>query len=221
MKCSSKLIVPLAASLLTISAPLTAWADRDPGWELGAEIIYQLEETIDFEGGSTVELEDDPSIALYFGYRINSRLEAHFAFDWSETDYDVTVRSNNPAVSVSGSGSIESFTPRFGLNFNILEGPFTPFVTGNVGWAFIDTNIPDSTAQNVCWWDPWYGYICGTYQSTRTADEFVYGVCAGIRWDVGNSLTLRFAYNVQWLDLSNTTSKPSTDQFRLGVVFRN
>lgn len=221
MKLSTKLTLPLAASLLALAAPLTALADRDPGWEFGAEIIYQLEETVDFEGGSTVKLEDDPSISLAFAYRINDHLEAHFALDWTETDYDVNVRSNNPLVQVSGQGSLESFTPKFGLNFNLLKSAFTPYATANVGWAFIDTNIPDAPPQSVCWWDPWYGYVCGAYQSTRTVDEFTYGVGAGLRWDITDSFTVKLGYNVQWLDLSRATSTPAQDQFRLGLWFRN
>ena len=33
------------------------------------------------------------------------------------------------------------------MNFNFLEGDLTPYVTGGVGWSFIDTNIPDAPPQ--------------------------------------------------------------------------
>jgi len=99
---------------------------------------------------------------------------------------------------------------------NFLEGPITPFVNGTIGYSFIDTNIPDGPPQSGCWWDPWYGQICGTWQSTRSVDEFIYGAGLGVRWDTSDTLSVKLEYQKRWIDSSNAGS-PDFDQLKLGL----
>lgn len=212
-------IVPL--TILGLMLPLAAHADRGPGWDFGADLTFQLSQDIDFNGGSSAALDDDFSIALAFGYRFNNRLELTFGLDWNTVDYDVRVAPVLPGgLGFRANGDLESFTPRVGLNFNFMEGELTPYVSGSLGWAFIDTNIPNGPAQTSCWWDPWYGQICGTWQDTRSIDDFAYSLGAGVRWDVSSTITLRLGYEKHWLDLSQATSTPDFDQFRFGVTTR-
>jgi opacity protein-like surface antigen len=157
---------------------------------------------------------------LTFGYRFNSRLELIFGLDWNTVDYDINVAPGSGQLGFSGTGDLESFTPRVGANFNILEGDLTPYVTGGVGWSFIDTNIPDGPAQSACWWDPWWGYYCGTWQETRSIDELAYNAGAGVRWDVSSTITLRLGYEKHWIDIGEATSTPDFDQFKFGVSAR-
>ncbi len=207
--------IPLAALSILWSAG--ASADRQPGWDFGGELIYQDSQDISFNGGSSASLEDDIGIALTFGYRFNSRLELIFGLDWNTVDYDINIASDGGQLGVSGSGDLESFTPRVGVNFNVLEGDLTPYVTGGVGWSFIDTNVPDGPPQSACWWDPWWGYYCGTWQDTRSIDELAYNVGVGVRWDVSSTISLRFGYEKHWLDIGEATSTPDFDQLKFGV----
>jgi opacity protein-like surface antigen len=207
--------VSLAA--LTILWSAAANADRQPGWDFGGELIYQDSQDISFNGGSSASLEDDIGIALTFGYRFNSRLELIFGLDWNTVDYDINIASDGGQLGVSGSGDLESFTPRVGVNFNVLEGDLTPYLTGGVGWSFIDTNVPDGPPQSACWWDPWWGYYCGTWQDTRSIDELAYNVGVGVRWDVSSTISLRFGYEKHWLDIGEATSTPDFDQLKFGV----
>jgi opacity protein-like surface antigen len=117
-------------------------------------------------------------------------------------------------------GEIETWTPRVGVNFNLLEGDLTPYVTGGVGWSFIDTNVPDGRAQSACWWDPWFGYVCGTFQDTKSLDELTYNVGVGLRWDLGSSISLRLGYERHWLELDQATSTPGFDQLKVGIIGR-
>ena len=207
--------IPLAALSILWSAG--ASADRQPGWDFGGELIYQDSQDISFNGGSSASLEDDIGIALTFGYRFNSRLELIFGLDWNTVDYDINIASDGGQLGVSGSGDLESFTPRVGVNFNVLEGDLTPYLTGGVGWSFIDTNVPDGPPQSACWWDPWWGYYCGTWQDTRSIDELAYNVGVGVRWDVSSTISLRFGYEKHWLDIGEATSTPDFDQLKFGV----
>ena len=213
----SRYIVALAT--LCSAWSLAAHADRDTGWEFGGELIYQDSADISGDNGSSASLDSDVGLAFTFGYRVNERLEVNFGLDWNTVDYTATLQSATlPNVSVGVDGELESFTPRVGVNFNFLEGPITPYVNGTIGYTFIDTNIPDGPPSTGCWWDPWYGQICGTWQSTRSIEEFIYGAGLGLRWDTSDMLSVRLEYQKRWIDASDAGT-PDLDQFKLGLTF--
>jgi opacity protein-like surface antigen len=209
----SRYIVTLAAICSAWS--LSAYADRDTGWEFGGELIYQDSVDIESENGSA-SLDSDVGIALTFGYRLNERVEVTFGLDWNTIDYSANTTSPDfPALDIAIEGEAETFTPRVGLNFNFMDGPITPYVSGMIGYAFIDTNVPDGPPETGCWWDPFWGtYICGTWQDTRSSEEFVYGLGAGVRWDVNDAWSVRFGYDKRWLD---SDASPDFDQIKLGI----
>jgi opacity protein-like surface antigen len=213
----SRYIVSLAA--LCSCWSLAAHADRDTGWEFGGELIYQDSQDISGDNGSAAALDDDIGLALTFGYRVNGNLEVQFGIDWNTVDYTANLVSEDfPNLEVGVDGELESFTTRVGVNYNFIDGPITPYVNGTIGYSFIDTNIPDGPPQTGCWWDPWYGQICGTWQSTRSLDKFIYGAGLGVRWDTSDSLSVRLEYQKRWIDASDAGT-PDFDQLKLGLTF--
>ena len=213
----SRYIVSLAA--LCSCWSLAAHADRDTGWEFGGELIYQDSQDISGDNGSAAALDDDIGLALTFGYRVNGNLEVQFGIDWNTVDYTANLVSEDlPNLEVGVDGEMESFTTRVGVNYNFIDGPITPYVNGTIGYSFIDTNIPDGPPQTGCWWDPWYGQICGTWQSTRSLDKFIYGAGLGVRWDTSDTLSVRLEYQKRWIDASDAGT-PDFDQLKLGLTF--
>ena len=213
----SRYIVTLAAVCSAWS--LAAYADRDTGWEFGGELIYQDSTEFTADHDAAASLDSDLGIALTFGYRFNEKVELTFGVDWNNIDYDATVVSDGVPLlpngtEISVSGELEAFTPRVGINFNFIDGPITPYVSAMIGYAFIDTNIPDGPPQSGCYWDPWYGQIFGSWQPTRSADNFVYGAGLGVRWDVNDAWSVRFGYDKRWID---SNGSPDVDQIKLGV----
>jgi hypothetical protein len=71
-----------------------------------------------------------------------------------------------------------------------------------------------------CWWDPWWGQICTPYQSTKSIDDPVYQIGAGVRWDISTAYTMRFMYEKHWFDYDKAASTPDFDQLKLGITFR-
>ncbi|HTJ20725.1 MAG TPA: outer membrane beta-barrel protein [Steroidobacteraceae bacterium] len=215
----------IGLALLLCSA--AALAERQPGWDFGGELLYQFSQDVNFKGGSNASVDDDLGLALSFVYRFNSRFELLFGFDWNNVDYKANIAPApiSPGGPIVGNGfsvdgTLEYWTPRIGVNFNLLEGDLTPYVTGGIGWAFIDTNIPDGRPTSACYWDPWYGYVCGTFQDTKNFDELTYNVGVGLRWDVSRTMSLRFGYERHWLDLGEATSQPGFDVIKLGLAAR-
>jgi len=198
---------------------LAAHADRGTGWEFGGELIYQ--DSADFDGSETSSgsLDSDLGVALTFGYRFSSKLELTFGLDWNNVDYSASIVAEDVPLVPDGThvnidGTLEAFTPRVGVNFNFIDGPITPYVSGTIGYAFVDTNIPDGLPQTGCWWDPWYGQICGTWQDTKSKDSFIYGLGVGVRWDVNDAWSVRFGYEKRWIDADSSVD---LDQIKLGV----
>jgi opacity protein-like surface antigen len=222
MTCKNPSRALVTFALLSAAATVQAQSSsRDEGWELGGQLIYQDSDTADFEGGTEIDLDADLGIGISATYRFNDRFEFMLGLDWQRIDYEARIASDAAQGLVfEADGDLESFTPYVGLNLNLLPGPFTPYVSGTVGWSFMDTNIPDAPPQNVCWWHPWYGYVCGTIQETRTLDELVYGAGAGIRWDNSNSFSVRLGYEKRWIDLGDASSTPDVDMLRLTVIAR-
>ena len=207
-----------AAAMSLLSAGAMAQS-RDVGWEFGGDLIYQNSQDVEFDGGTNVAFGSDLGFSLSAGYRFSDRFELQFGVDWSKVDYDVSFQSATvPGLTFDASGDIEQFTPFIKGNFNLLEGPITPYLTAGAGYSFIDTNIPDGPPQVGCWWDPWYGEVCTTYQSTATTESFTYNAGLGVRWDMSTGNSMRLSYEKHWYDLDNAS--PDFDQFKLGFVMR-
>ena len=209
------------AACMAMSSPAWAQNSRSPGWEFGVDGVYQDSNDVGFDGGSRLSVDSDFGLSLTFGYRFSSRLEFSFALDWTTADYDATIQSADfPGVSVDVNGDYEAFTPRVNVNYNFLDGPITPYVTGGIGWSFIDTNIPEGRVEIGCWWDPWYGQICVPVQDTRSTDTFTYQLGAGVRWDNARGFSLRFGYEKHWYDFDHASSTADFDQLKLGLIWR-
>jgi opacity protein-like surface antigen len=207
-------------SVVALTAALSSVAfAQDSGWEAGVDLIYQNSKTLHFDGGTDAKLKGDPGLTLLFAYRYSTHLDAQFALDWASVDYKANLVTG-PATSVGVSGSYQSITPRVNAQFNFFDSELTPFLVGGVGYSFIDTNIPHGRPETGCWWDPWYGYVCGSVQSSKTIDGVTFQVGAGARWDILDEISLRLAWERHWIDLGSHGGTPFVDQAKLGFTYR-
>lgn len=221
MRIRQALRLAVVAMFLVPTIAAAQAGSREAGWDFGADVIYQFSKDIGFDGGSELNVEDDIGLGITFGYRFNGNLELQFGIDWNSIDYSGTLQSASfPGVSASIDGEMEIFSPQINAVWNFRNAPVTPYVTGGIGWAFIDTNIPTGQVQVGCWWDPWWGQICTPYQPTKNTDAFTYLLGAGVRWDIGDYYTMRFSYDKVWTDLSKSSSTPGFDQLKLGFAWR-
>jgi opacity protein-like surface antigen len=97
----------------------------------------------------------------------------------------------------------------------LFARPLTPYVLGTLAWSWVDSNIPTGPPQTGCWWDPWFGYICSTWQPTASNNAFTYGLGVGLRWDAGRNFFMRFGYEYDWIDFSHSSSTPGFSLLRL------
>jgi hypothetical protein len=175
-------------------------------------------ESYSFEGGSNAKTDTGYSLVLGYAFNFDQHKALGVEFGWGSQDYRSTVIGSN-GNSVNYNSSLDTWTVRFLGTYHFMEGNFTPFVTGGLGWTYVDTNIPTGLPQNVCWYYPWYSY-CTSYVPTATTTRFSYNAGAGLRLDSGKGV-FRFLVNEQWIDFGGGYGSGSVTQYRIdfGVKF--
>jgi opacity protein-like surface antigen len=214
---STWLVLVLVAVVGAGTAQAQGYAgDREGHWEFTLAPLYQMSNHIDFDGGSKIDTDSEFGFGLGFGYNLNEQFTLGFGFDWYSVSYDANVVTDaTPPSSVGISGDYNSWLTWANLTFNLAEGPLVPYVTAGIGWSFIDTNVPSGRPVEGCYWDPWWGYICGSYYPTKTTNNFSYNAGVGLRYQWNPRFFTKLGYQMSWLDLGKAKGTPSFDQIRL------
>jgi outer membrane assembly lipoprotein YfiO len=202
----------------------SSYRGRRGRYEITLQPRYVASKDIEADGGSRLELDPAFGIGLGFGYNFTNRLALHLDGSWARSDYRAEIATTNtvgnPTGTTKADGTLDTATVALDLSYYILDGPLTPFLTGGVGWTFVDSNIPSGPPQGVCWYDPWYGYVCTSYQNTYTNNYFSYNLGLGARWDVMSGFFLRGSVGWQWVDLGRAgTTDFMGGRFDLGYIF--
>jgi Outer membrane protein beta-barrel domain len=175
---------------------------RTGTWEFYADFRFLFGDTLNFNGGTQLRTNDDVGFGIGGGFNLNEHINLGFEWSYNNVTYNGTIASGSgqAAFPITGSASISRLA--FTGAYNLLEGPLTPYVGGNLGYSYIDTNIPNGPPQTGCWWDPWFGYICSTWQSTHGTNAWIYGLDVGLRWDANRAFFIRGGYEYNWASYS-------------------
>jgi outer membrane protein assembly factor BamD len=199
------------------SARQTALQGR---WEgrVGASLANSAD--VDFKGGTTVELDGGAGFMLGVAYHYTDRLQLGSTFTYDQKDYTAELVGDDPDESFAVKGSLDSMTLMFDVAYRILTGPLTPYVAGSVGWSWVDTNIATEPPDIGCWWDPWYGYVCTSFQDTKSVSSLAYGLDVGLRYDLNEVFAVQGGYTMRWVDFENATGTPAFDGFQLSLGWK-
>ena len=211
----------LCAALCAAAAGAQAQSTRGNRSEFYIAPVFTDSKSYSFEGGSSAKSDTGYGLTLGYAFNFDQHKSLGIEFAWSDADYRATVApgvgNNNAPVDIRG--TLETWTVRFLGNYYLIEGNFSPFVTGGLGWSYIDTNIPTGLPQNVCWYYPWYGSYCASYVPTATSTKFSYNVGAGVRMEMGKGF-LRALVNEQWADFGGSYGSASWTQWRIDIGFK-
>jgi opacity protein-like surface antigen len=209
------LAVPAAAGL----DPYTVGSSRYGDWDAAFTIKYLNGESYGADGGTSLKTNEDVSFGFWFGNHVSENFAWEGGFDWASVGYNATIaNADTPALPDTKLGGTMEAATMYGMaTYHFLRGPITPYVTGGVGWTWIDSNIPTGPSTGTCWWDPWWGYVCGTWQPTATSSDFSYRYGVGVRWQVNRSLFVRFSYVEQVMELSSHSESPAVGAFKLDI----
>jgi opacity protein-like surface antigen len=210
--------IDLIAVLMLATA--TALAQTPPGRsEFYAGPVFTDGKSSSFEGGTSVKTDTGVGFVLGFGHKFNPKLSGAIELEWGNQDYRATVQpgTGNGLAPVNVNSTMYTGTVRFLGTYNFTTGNFKPFVTGGLGWTYVDTNIPSGLPQNVCWFYPWAGEVCTTSTPTYTTTRFSYNAGAGARYDFGDrdKYFVRGLVNVQWIDFGGSFGTTDLTQYRI------
>jgi len=220
-------LIPCALACLGITTTMTFAQASNSGtsptrggsWDVYVPLIYTTDTTIDGQGGSKAEINDDVSVGLGAGYNFNDYFQLGGSFNWNSRSYDATIVREDGSKGQYGE-SLETSTIAMNAICYLLPGNITPFVSGSIGYTFIDTNIQNGPTESVVFYDPWYGYVVDTYTPTKTESDFSYAAGAGLRVEVNQDFALQLSYNRMWMNLDNALDNPEVDTIRLDFTFR-
>jgi outer membrane protein assembly factor BamD len=190
-------------------------AQRGGRWDVVGGVAMNSSQSLDFEGGTTADISSSPGFTLGAGYNFNDHLRAGGEFIYDSKDYKAHVIGGNPGESFDVKGSLDTMSLMVNGTWNMLSGPLTPYVTGALGYNWVDTNVVNGPPTVACWWDPWWGYVCTGSQNTKTLDGFAYSAGLGVRWDLSPWLLATAGYQMKWVDLGNSKGTPTFDGFSL------
>jgi opacity protein-like surface antigen len=212
----------LVASQSAIAQTRSGSAGRAGTWETRLGVAFQQSASADFNGGTTADFDSDEGLRLGFGYHYTDNLEVGMNFGYGQTDYSADLVGNigETPATFPIRGEFEYFTFSGDLTYNFLDGPFSPFVVAALGWSWIDTNIATGPPETGCWWDPWWGYVCTTFQDTKSLDGVTYQLGAGARYDFSDTFAVHASYRVTWIDLDNAKGTPDFDGFEVSVGWK-
>ena len=211
----TRLLILLVA--LALAAPALAQSSsRNRKNEFYAGPVFTDGKDYSFEGGSTAKTDTGYGLTLGWAHNFNPHMLAGIEFDWNEQDYRATVQPGpgNNLGPRQISGTVEWRTIRFLGTYHFSEKAFTPYVTGGLGWTWVDTNIPSGLPENICWAYPWYGTYCSTYVPTHNTTKFSYNAGVGLRYDYGRAV-FRAQVHAQWVDFGGSYGSDYVPQYRI------
>lgn len=221
-----KKLLQFAVFGLAAACAAGAFAQNSPPragkWEFTLQPQYTHSTTFDSGNGSSGTVDSSLGFGFGVAYNLSNHLSLGGDFFWNYANYNANVAGAgaNAGNLYTVNGTLNTNTIRFNATWNLLPGDFTPFAIGGIGSTYIDTNIPNGPPSNVCWWDPWWGYYCGSYVPTKTAYYVSYSGGLGVRWELDRSIFLRAVAIRQWLDVGGALGQPYTDQYRFDVGFK-
>lgn len=211
-------ILILVSLVLILASPALAqrssryYPSREDKTEFSIQTRYTVAQTFNGEGGSEVKVEDDLGWGFAFGYNMSQHFSLGIGFTWRSLPYTATVvDQDDPDNKRDYGGNLSISTIALQGMWNVFKGKVTPYVTGSLGWTLIDTNIFAGVSSG-CWWDPWWGPVCGSFPATYGKSSGTYAVGAGLRAELGETFFLRGGYEYT---RDNAESVTGTSMLRL------
>ena len=197
----------LLSIMMVLLVPGLAQAQRRPvwiperagNWDFAMQTRYTTSSDFSGDGGSKLSLDDNLGWGFGFNYHMNNNFALGLAFNWRSIGYQaLVIDAKEPLTTHEYGGNLSISTAALTGDWNILDGPITPYVNGSIGWTLIDTNILAGVASG-CWWDPWWGYICSPVPVTYGRSTATYTLGLGGRFEMNDSFFIRAGYEYGWI----------------------
>jgi hypothetical protein len=200
----------LITMLLTLSLATLAEAgsfvteERTGRWDFTIQTRYSWSQDITNDDGSSVALDDDLGWGFGFNKYLSEKANVGLKFAWHSTYYTATgVSEDDPQDIASYTNVLSTSAIAIEGNYFLTESRIKPYVSGNLGWMWANTNIT-ADIDGGCWYYPYVGYVCSGYPaSTYGTDSFTYGLGLGLQVDLSPTAFLRVGWDHSWVDMDS------------------
>ncbi|SET71917.1 outer membrane beta-barrel protein [Thalassotalea agarivorans] len=188
---------------ITTTQALANESIRSGKWEGSFQIIGADDQFIESYEGSTLEIKDDLGWGFTLGYNFNPHVAVNFEMVATRPTYKANLIDDNGNEVPEIHHKADIWHSQFNLVYNVFSTKFTPYVQAGVGWTYIDSNIASAPPEGVCWWDPWWGWICDTYQATYNDSRFSYNGAVGLKYEFDNYSFVRAGVGMNFVSTNS------------------
>lgn len=206
------------------AAALAGFADAQerpgsrPEFEFTIGIPYLQSETTTFDGGTVVDTDSSTGLGFSFDWRFANRWSAGATLAMHDIDYVANIALAGSPLGAPGeivrndldTQSLMGHAKRYFGDWRRVA----PYVSGALGWVSIDTNVATGPPIGTCWFDPWWGLVCDSFQPTHTTTELGTALGAGVRWEFSRRVFLDASVGREWIDFDNG-DRPDFTQLRI------
>ena len=210
----------LVASVIGVIALLVsafsnaADSNRGRNWEATIMVLGTGSESSSGENGSGIDMDSTTGWGFDVTYNFSKKFALGFDAAFIKPSYTATYNTEeNGLQSLQHKASI--FNGQLNGTWNMLDGPFTPYLQLGIGWTHFDSNVADGPPTTGCWWDPWWGYVCSNFFSTYKDTRFSWGAGLGLRYEFQNSMFVKGSVNRIEIDGGNNAADPKFDMWKL------
>jgi hypothetical protein len=206
---------------VSMNAAAASYGSRADRWEFFLAPMLTNSKVLQFDNGAEADISKRSSLGFGLGYNMNKHIELSVIFASSNANYTGTrIADDSAKTPEKFTSNLYTSKIDFGFTYNLFESAFTPYLSANIGSTYIDSGIPTGDLTTICWWDPWWGYVCGPHAQTYTSTEINYGAGIGLRYDFNRKLFIKGGVAKNYLDI-NSSNKPdfTTYQFIFGFMF--
>jgi len=157
-----------------------------------------------------LDFDDDWGLTLGGGYHLSNHLyvggELLFAkstFSGTSTEDDTSLQQSMRQWGITG-----------GFEYNLLEGPLTPYLSAGLGFTYLETDDPTRDPAYICR-PGFYGWWCDWYYPVYSDWFFTYYAGVGLRWDISDRSVVRLSYKLNWISASGVTSQVRQDMLAI------
>lgn len=112
---------------------------------------------------------------------------------------------NQAAGTTTLSQSALIQTGRFNLDYNMINRRLTPIITAGIGYQYMQTELQSVPPSTVCWWEPWWGWVCQTSSAQAWETDFTWNAGGGFRWNITDNLFVKVIGGATWLQYAGAS----------------
>jgi opacity protein-like surface antigen len=164
----------------------------------------------------TLNFDDDWNFILGGGYNLNDNLYIGGEMSFASTSFTGIGEDPETGEESRLNQRLEQWGLLVGIEYNLLKGPITPYLSAGLGFTYMETDVPGGDLELICYpgyWQWWCYYAYPIYSDWF----FTYYAGAGIRWDVNDRTVVRLSYKSNWIDASGLKTSPRQDIFSLTI----